>query len=497
MLLYRNIAANYFGRAWLMAATYIFVPVYIALLGAESYALIAFYAVLLTFASLADVGLSTTFSREAARVDDPAELVDVLASMERLLLCTTLLIGTALLAAAPLVADVWLNDVRQIERSAVVASLQLMALTILPQMAMAFYSAGLMGLQRQVSNNVVQSIYIAVRSGLVVPLLWWQPDPILFFGWQLATTIAFAIVSRMLLLRAMGQPPLTLGRYSFTRIRPLLSFAGGMILISVISSINTQLDKLVVSAWFSVSDFGHYAAASTLAQLPLALTMPLIIAFYPKLTELLARHEIASARHLYNRFSTFVAGLAGLLAAGLGLFAPEIVSLWLPGESLPSALPYVISVLALGSLFYSLSLAPYYLGLASGETRIILLLAILTLFMTAPLSYFSVRLFGLVGAALPWAFLNVVNFVMIGLTIHRRVWRNGELLWFCYSVGLPACAGVGLMVICRMAANAMSLNALSACALAGTAAICVLLLFSRLFITRQSANGLASPEHFF
>lgn len=449
MAIYRNIVANYVGRVWLMASIYIFIPIYISILGAESYALIAFYAIVLTFASLADVGLSSTFARQAAASQDKDALFDTFSTMEIILLCATVSVAILMAIFAPIITDHWLNDIDSIDPSTVEACLWLMAATIIPQILMAFYSAGMIGLQLQVSANIVQSIYVLIRSALVVPILLIFKSPEAFFIWQLIATIVFAAIFRILMFRAMGRPILASGRYKFASLRPVLAFAGSMILISLVSTINTQIDKLVVSGLFSVSEFGIYAAASTLAQLPIALTMPIAIAFYPRLTELLARQEFVPARALYDYFSALTSMAVALLAGGLLALSPEILAIWLRGTSVPKELPQVVSLLALGSLFYGLQIVPYYLSLARGESRIILNLAVVAMLLTAPFSYICMRYLGMIGAPVPWMLLNLLNFLAISYVVNRNAWSERRVHWAVQCVGLPTALGLSTVFVGR------------------------------------------------
>lgn len=65
-LITKNIFANYGGRIWSFLSVYIFIPVYINILGIEAYGVISFYSILLGLLAFADGGLTATLSREFA-----------------------------------------------------------------------------------------------------------------------------------------------------------------------------------------------------------------------------------------------------------------------------------------------------------------------------------------------------------------------------------------------------------------------------------------------
>lgn len=88
-----NVVANYAGKFWGIASVYIFVPVYISLLGMDAYGLISFNAIVLALLFIADAGLSSSFAREAAKGQRGQELLDALTSIERVLFLILTLIG--------------------------------------------------------------------------------------------------------------------------------------------------------------------------------------------------------------------------------------------------------------------------------------------------------------------------------------------------------------------------------------------------------------------
>ena len=123
----------------------------------------------------------------------------------------------------------------------------------------------------------------------------------LFFAWQLGVGFVFAIASRSILLRGLGSPILYLGRFEWERLAPLRRYAGGMLAIGVIASLNTQFDKLVVSNLFTTRDLGYYSLASMAGQLAYAATLPILIAALPHWTALHGKGRLAMGRIALHR----------------------------------------------------------------------------------------------------------------------------------------------------------------------------------------------------
>ena len=85
-LLKRNIAANFAGNIWQALMGLAFIPLYIRFMGVESYGLVGYFATLQALFVLLDMGLSSTLTREMARLsvlkNNAKEMRDLVRSLE-------------------------------------------------------------------------------------------------------------------------------------------------------------------------------------------------------------------------------------------------------------------------------------------------------------------------------------------------------------------------------------------------------------------------------
>lgn len=466
MSLNRNIFVNYAGRAYSVGALYLFIPFYVSILGVEAYGIIAFYTILVTFTAVADAGLSVAFSREVARGAERPRLMSLLTTIEGCLLAATLVIALSVFFTAEWIAGHWLKPGGRIAVEEIATCVRLMAVSLPAQLLISLYSAGLYGGKSQSAVNALQAGYTTIRSGAVIAVLWWSPSVVSFFIWHLVTTVVFAIVFRAALLRAFGAQAWAFGRFSVRTLAPVLAFAGGMLTISMISMVNTQLDKIVVSKLFSIEQFGFYTLAGSLAQLPVAGTTPIAIALSPAITSLIASGATGRAGELYEDYSSVIAFLGSLGAFGLVFYAGDVLALWLAGASIPPEVTDVAVILVLGGLFLCLQLTPYYLGLAHGDNGVIARLVALTLIVSVPAVYLGATLYGLRGAAVPWLILNAVNFFVLSAVINGRHHVGGHRRWLLRFVGLPVIVAAVLMWSSYIAGKSLSLGTVGRCALA-------------------------------
>lgn len=110
----------------------------------------------------------------------------------------------------------------------------------------------------------------------------------MFFLWQTISTMLFTILFRVCLYKEL------IGKYVFDlafRIEKVVfdkiwRFAGGMLTISLIAALNTQLDKLAISKFLPSESLGYYTLAVSLATAILVIVSPISIALLPRFTSL-------------------------------------------------------------------------------------------------------------------------------------------------------------------------------------------------------------------
>ncbi len=169
-----HVVSNYVGKGFSLLSVYLFVPLFFAYLGPEAYGMVGFFAVLQGLLAFADLGLGATLSREmarlAARADGPEEIPDLLRTVE----LTCLVAGAALVAAivafSGLIGRHWLQA-ENLPAATLANTIKLMGLVIAVQLAAGVYQGGLMGLQHQVTSNVMQIVWGVIRGAGAVAAL--------------------------------------------------------------------------------------------------------------------------------------------------------------------------------------------------------------------------------------------------------------------------------------------------------------------------------------
>ena len=256
----KNIIANIIGRFWSILSNFLFIPIYINYLGFESYSIISFTLVISGLMAILDAGLTATLSREFARIDNSyKEKIRIFKTLESTYF---IIIGLSILlvfSLSGIIANNWLN-LGSFNPNRVSFFLKIISFDIGFQLLLRFYMGGLLGLEKQIKANIYQVGWGVMRNGFVVVVIWILPSLEMFFLWQTLSTIFFSVLIGLSLKKELTDQykfniQLKIERTVFKRI---WSFAGGMLLISLVASLNTQMDKLAISKFLPLEDLGYY-----------------------------------------------------------------------------------------------------------------------------------------------------------------------------------------------------------------------------------------------
>lgn len=305
----KNIIANLIGSIWLSLIGFIFIPLYIKYLGVAAWGLIGIFSTLQVVFNLLDMGLSSTLNREMARLSQSSlkgqEMRDLLRTLEAVYWGMALMVGLSIICSSPLIAKYWINS-KQLPIITVQHSLILMGVVITLQLPIGLYSGGLMGLQKHVLLNSINTIVGTFRSLGAVLILWLvSPTIHAFFLWQITTSVINVILVIYFLWKNL---PVAERKASFkvSLIKGIWRFAAGMSGISALGIILSQLDKIVLSKLISLDEFGYYMLASAIALSIGRLISPIFYSIYPRFTQLVASENFVELKNLYHKVCQLV-----------------------------------------------------------------------------------------------------------------------------------------------------------------------------------------------
>ena len=460
MSIRRNVVANYLGQGWAAVMGLAFVPFYIRYLGMEAYGLIGLFAVMQAWLTLLDMGMTPTLGREMARftagAHSPQSIRNLLRSLEIVCSGVATAICVGVWAASGWLASDWLRA-EKLPVAAVRDAIAVLALVVAFRFVEGIYRSALFGLQRQVWFNAVNAALATLRSvGAVIVLATVSPTIQTFFLWQAFVSLMSIVVFALGVHRALPRAPAS-AAFSAEALLGVWRFASGMMGITLLAILLTQVDKVLLSRLLSLETFGYYTLAATVAGALYLVITPVTTALFPRLVELVSRADSGALVSAYHRGAQLVTTLTAPAALLLAFFAEGVLFTWSGNAELARHAGPILSALALGTFLNGLMYMPYQLQLAHGWTTLAIKVNIAAVLMLVPAIFWVVPRHGALGAAWVWIVLNA-GYILVGVQLmHRRIVPAEKWRWFFGDVGLPT-LGAGASLLLMYGFKPSSLN---------------------------------------
>ncbi len=448
----KNLIANYLGQGWVGIMSVVFIPLYIQYLGIEAYGLIGVFSVLTAWLTLLDMGMTPALSREMARFTGGSKnaqsVRDLLRSIEIITLGIVLIVAGGVALSSKWIATSWLRA-ETLPVEVVAKAFVIMGLITAMRFAESIYRSCIVGLQRQVTLNVVASSLATLRgAGGVAILAWISPTIEAFFLWQGVISIATVFVLAMITYNSLPNAE-RMARFSIDALRGVARFAVGMSSIAFLALLLTQVDKVLLSTLLTLSDFGYYTLAAAVSGSIFMLIAPVTQAMYPRVCELQARQDATGVVEIYHKGAQLVSVVAGSVAITMILFAETFLRLWTQDQDLAARTASLLSLLMLGNLLNGLMWVPHQTQLAFGWTSLTVKANAIALAVIVPAILWVTPRYGAEGAAVVWVSLNL-GYVLIAIPfMHRRILRGEKWRWYAYDLLAPLGAGFATCLLLR------------------------------------------------
>lgn len=440
MSLGRNVIWNYLGQGWSALLGVVFVPAYASAMGVEAYGLVGAFSILYAGMSVLDAGLLPTLSRELARfragAHAPQGIRDLLRSLEFISACMCLCVIAILWFMAPILARDWLN-VKTLSTGLVVESIRIMAFLLAGRWLEQVFRGALQGLEDFVWINLAQVVFSTLRwAGAFVVVTWLSASVIHFFYWQVlisVLTLTVLVARTYYRLPRCSRP----GKFSLDALIAVRGFAGGMLMVSVLAFILTQIDRIAVSSLLPLEQLGLYSIAAAAAAGLLQVVGPISTAIYPRLTQLVTANDGAQLRATYIRVCEWMALAIVPPALLMAFLAKHVLQAWSNNPELSETASPLLALLAVGTLCNGLMTPPYMLQLAHGWTSLAVRINVVAVAVAVPAAFWATPRFGALGAASIWVALNL-SYVFIGAHLmYRRLVPDLRREWYLKCVWLP------------------------------------------------------------
>lgn len=393
--------------------------------------------------TLLDAGLGPALGREMARFTGGQHtnqsIWNLLKSVERIAVVIAAALVIVLWLSSGWISEQWLVA-EGLSQKTVASAVGLMGLVAALRVLEGVYRSALLGLQKQVIYNyllVATSTLKSVGAVAVVALV--KPSIEAFFLWQAFASIlavfALAATSRRVLPKAYRAV-----EFSWVEISRVWTYAKGMLLITILSLMLMQVDKLVLSSVLPLAEFGVYSLAATVAMALLVLVTPISQAWFPRLSQLQALGCSLEMNRVFHVGAQLVTVILGSAAVVLFLFAERVLALWTQNTELAAQAAPLLAVLILGNVLNGFMWMPYQAQLAHGWTSLSVKINLLAVAVLTPTTVWVAHNYGPFEVCLIWLFLNASYVVFGGKLTFNKIMRGEFRRWVVDDLCKPMTA---------------------------------------------------------
>lgn len=406
----KNIIANIVGRFWSILSNFLFIPLYIKYLGMESYSIISFTLVIASLLAVLDSGLTATLSREfASKVNNSEARKRILNTLESSYMIIVLVVIGVIFLFSDFIVKNFIN-ISEISVDMLSYYLKIICFGVGAQLLAKFYTGGLIGLEYQVKANIYQVMWGIFRNGIVVVIIIFSPKLETFFIWQTVSTILYVIILRYTLNKTLGiiHPFFIKPKIEKEIILKVWKFAGGMLLISLVAGLNTQLDKLTISHLLSIETLGYYTLAITLSMGLITITNPISTAILPRFTSMYSENNNEAAAVLFNKVFQMVIILIFTFTSVIVFNSKIILWIWTGNIEIVQNTFSLVPITSISMAMLSLAVMPYTIAIANAYTKLNNLLGIVSLIVTIPGYWIFTNSYGVFGAAFTFCLVQTI-----------------------------------------------------------------------------------------
>lgn len=450
----KNIAANFIARSIGFVMTYLFTPLFLKFLGIESFGVIGFFSTLMGILLITDIGLTSSLTRETARLsvldNSEKELKDIVRTYELIYLWLAVIIASLVWFGAPYIVNNWLK-VSGLDLDELILAIKIMGIAIACQLPSGLYFGGLMGLQKQILANTLQLGWSIFKGFGTVIVLWLISPTILAF--TICQLIANFLYVFILWRSLWGSLP-----FDENKIIPnfdikvfLLNwkYSLGIAGISLMSTIISQSDKILVSKVLPLEVLGYYTLAGTLALFPIMIANPITSAMFPKFISLIELKDNKQLLVLYHRTCKLIAITIFPLGFTVMVFTKNILYAWTGSSLISGEGALVASIMVLGQIMQVITTVPFYFASATGKTKLLLIFQMLCVIIFIPTLIYLVPKYGIVGAGMSWLIMNLFTLPFYMYYLHKIYLPGQFLKWLINDVFLPIIIIVPIVIGAR------------------------------------------------
>lgn len=419
---------NYTAQIYTSVIGILVIPFYISRIGAEGFGLIGFFLMMQAWAAILDAGIGGSLSRQFSITKHSKDLFRKF--LTKFYIVISFFAGVSVLLFTfgyywkAYIAANWL--VTSIDQNILEVSIVAMFLTLSFRYLSGPFRSGLVGFEKHAALSLSSIFFISLRFPLALIVLDIYDNSLIhYFIYQavvsfielLVVIILFFINSKNIhKIASVIEEPLA----NDFSLKSLFLFSAQLTLLSMTWVVVTQVDKMMLSRFLELADFGYYIMAVTVSGIVLAFSAPLAQVLMPRLSILASLKDNKKYIRLYIRSFSGLSIIIISLAIFLTLFSDKLLYIWTGDAKTTQEVYPFVKWLALGNAVAVLMNFIFLLQYSFGKLRAHLIAYLFYSVILIPFSVFIAYSYKSFGSAVFWFVHNIVFFVVWGSMVHRR-----------------------------------------------------------------------------
>jgi len=446
-----NFVANVTGRLWSGVLSLATVPIFVHLLGTSAFGIISLVGTLQAILALLDFGLAGTANREVAMARasrNQCQIADTIRTFELIYWTVALVIGFGFAGLSNWIANYWIAK-QSLPPAEIQMAIILGGSALAARWPVALYTGVLQGLERQVTQNMILLLAATIRVVLTIAALVFASRTIYCFLIAQASANIIEVILTGYIARRLATGG-DKGRFDLAIVRRVWRFAVGFNLVGTFGMLVSGAPQLLISKLLPLVNLTYYSIASTATGALLMVSLAAQTSLLPRLSFLWKQQDLHEIRRLCLAVQKLTVYLCVAPTMVLCLFPAQVLSLWTRSPEVVQHAQPLLPILAFAVLVNCALGASYNVVIASGHTRLPLMVNAISLPPMVGGCLLTIRAFGICGAAWCWLAFNLLCFVVYGRYCVTRIFRTGEGQ-FLYGFPLQfAFIGFGLSAISRL-----------------------------------------------
>ena len=307
------------------------------------------------------------------------------------------------------------------------------------QLLFNFYFGGLLSLEKQIKANIYSILFGLFRNGIVILIIWYKPNLSSFLIWQSLISLIFAIALRNSLYKEIKGSISYIFEINIKILRKIRPFLVGVFLIMIVSIINTQLDKIIISKMMDSKSLAYYTLSVTISMGLIRLINPIAVASLPRFTFLFSVKENKEIIKMYKLLSTFISAIIFPALTILFFYSEKIIWIWTGDDLIAYNAAITLPWLAAGFGLLSLQYLPFNIAMANGYTKLNNILGLLSICISVPGYWLCFQNYGIRGISIAFFIIQAItSLIYINLINYKFIYNiRNVVMNFLKTVVIP------------------------------------------------------------